>query len=158
MLGQLRGEVSDTLVALRELASGIYPAALEEGGVARALKVQTQGSPLQITIDGDGAGRYPLEVEATIYFCCLEALQNIAKYAQANVAHVMLRDEDGVVMFSIEDDGLGFDPTTVTYGSGLRNISDRVAAARGTMQISSAPGDGTIITGHIPIRQSEMAQ
>jgi signal transduction histidine kinase len=156
MLGQLRGEVSDTLVALRELALGIYPAALEQGGVAHALKVQTQDSPLRTTIDSDGTGRYPLEVEATVYFCCLEALQNIAKYAQASAAHVTLRDEDGAVTFIVKDDGVGFDPTTITYGSGLRNISDRVAAARGTLEISSAPGRGTTITGHIPVTQIEI--
>jgi signal transduction histidine kinase len=153
MLGQLRGEVSDTLVALRDLALGIYPAALEEGGIAHALEVQTQASPLKTTIDGEGLGRYPLDVEATVYFCCLEALQNVAKYSHASAAHVVLRDEDGTVTFSVEDDGVGFDPTTITYGSGLRNIADRVAAARGTLEISSAPGRGTTISVCIPAGQ-----
>jgi signal transduction histidine kinase len=156
MLGQLRGEVSDTLVALRELALGIYPAALEEGGIAHALEVQTKGSPLVTTIDSDGAGRYPLEIEATVYFCCLEALQNIAKYAHASAARVLLRDEDGSITFSVEDDGVGFDPATITHGSGLRNISDRVAAARGTLQILSAPGNGTRISARIPADQLQV--
>jgi signal transduction histidine kinase len=157
MLGQLKGEVSDTLTALRELAAGIYPAALERGGIVPALEAQTESSVLSTTIDGGDLGRYPLEIEATVYFCCLEALQNVAKYAGADSAKVVLRGEDGAVSFSVHDDGAGFDPETTTYGSGLRNIADRVAAARGTIEIFSAPGRGTTITGKIPARQLELA-
>jgi signal transduction histidine kinase len=155
MLRQLRGEVDDTLTALRELASGIYPAALEEGGVARALEVATQDFPVPTSIEAEGLRRYPIESEATVYFCCLEALQNVAKYATARSAHVTLLDANGTVAFSVRDDGIGFDPGTTVWGSGLKNISDRVEAARGTVEISSQPGAGTIISGSIPVRALE---
>ncbi|MDP9234724.1 MAG: histidine kinase, partial [Actinomycetota bacterium] len=135
MLSQLRGEVGDTLTALRELASGIYPAALEEGGVALALEQQVRDFPVDTTIDTDGMGRYPIESEATVYFCCLEALQNIGKYARAQRAIVTLRDDGEAISFSVRDDGVGFDPATTAWGSGLRNISDRVAASRGSVEV-----------------------
>jgi signal transduction histidine kinase len=155
MLSQLRGEVSDTLTALRDLASGIYPAALEEGGVVRALEVATQNFPVPTVIESEDLGRYPIESEATVYFCCLEALQNVAKYAEAHSAGVTLHHADGTISFSVHDDGIGFDPKSTVYGSGLRNISDRIAAARGTVEISSQPGSGTTISGRIPVKTLE---
>jgi signal transduction histidine kinase len=158
MLGQLRGEVGDTLTALRELASGIYPAALEEGGVARALQEQVRDFPVATVIDADGIGRYPIESEATVYFCCLEALQNVGKYASAHGATVTLRDDGEAISFSVRDDGVGFDPTTTAWGSGLRNISDRVAASRGSVEVSSVPGAGTTISGRIPVKTLQAAR
>jgi signal transduction histidine kinase len=158
MLAQLRGEVGDTLAALRELASGIYPAGLEEAGVARALEAATRDFPVPTAIDSDGLHRYPIESEATVYFCCLEGLQNVAKYAAASRATVRLRDEDGVIAFSVHDDGIGFDPGSTVWGSGLRNISDRIAAARGSIQITSTPGAGTTIAGRIPVKTLEAVQ
>jgi signal transduction histidine kinase len=155
MLGQLRGEVGDTLSALRELASGIYPAALEEGGVAQALEAATYDFPVPTVIESEGLRRYPIESEATVYFCCLEALQNIAKYAAAQSVRVTLREADGSLAFSVRDDGMGFDPESTVWGSGLRNISDRVAAARGSVEVSSRPGSGTTIAGSIPVRSLE---
>ncbi|MDP9227066.1 MAG: histidine kinase, partial [Actinomycetota bacterium] len=155
MIDQLRNEVADTLVALRELAVGIYPSALEEGGIAHALAAQTQNAPVPTTLDIDGLGRYPLDIEATIYFCCLEALQNVAKYSGASYALVTLRDGDGAISFSVQDDGRGFDPQATTMGSGLRNISDRVAASRGVVTVSSWPGGGTTVAGWIPVKVAE---
>ncbi|HEX3326722.1 MAG TPA: histidine kinase [Actinomycetota bacterium] len=152
MLSQLRGQVGDTLTALRELASGIYPAALEEGGVGRALQEQVRDFPVATVIDADGIGRYPIESEATVYFCCLEALQNVGKYASAHRATVTLRDDGEAISFSVRDDGVGFDPATTAWGSGLRNISDRVAASRGSVEVSSVRGAGTTISGRIPVK------
>ena len=157
MLGQLREEVGDTLTALRELASGIYPAVLEEQGVAAALEAQVRHSPIPTLVDANSLGRYPLESEATVYFCCLEALQNVAKYAAAKHAWVTLRERDGALAFSVRDDGRGFDPDATTFGSGLRNITDRIEAARGSVEIISSPGAGTTITGRIPAPRVEMA-
>jgi signal transduction histidine kinase len=152
MVSQLRGDVGDTLSALRELASGIYPAALEEGGVAQALEVATRDFPVPTLIQSDGLRRYPIDSEATVYFSCLEALQNVAKYATAQNARVTLRYVNSAIVFSVHDDGIGFDPKSTVWGSGLRNISDRVAAARGTVDISSQPGAGTTISGWIPVK------
>jgi len=93
MLAQLREEVQDTLTALRDLAAGVYPAALEEKGVAGALEEQVKSSPVPVMIRTEGLGRYPLEGEATVYFCCLEALQNVAKYADAKQVLVTLSEK-----------------------------------------------------------------
>jgi signal transduction histidine kinase len=152
MLGQLRGEVGDTLTALRELASGIYPSALEESGVAQALHEQVRDFPVATVIDADGMRRYPIESEATVYFCCLEALQNVGKYASAHRAIVTLRDDGENISFTVRDDGVGFDPATTVWGTGFRNIFDRVAASRGTVEVSSTPGAGTTISGQLPIK------
>ena len=105
------------------------------------------GRPL---LDADGVGRYPQEVEAAVYFSCLEALQNVTKYADASSATVRLRSEDGLT-FEISDDGRGFDATAASLGSGLQGMADRVAAIGGTLDVRSSPGRGTTITGRIPI-------
>lgn len=158
MLAQLGGEVQDTLSALRELAAGVYPAALEEGGLHVALEEQAKISPVPTLIHAEGLTRYPLDSEATVYFCCLEALQNVVKYAGATQARVTLRDEHGQLSFKVEDDGRGFDARTTAYGSGMRNMADRVAASGGAIDVISAPGAGTTVTGRIPVRPLEPAR
>ena len=90
------------------------------------------------------------EVEAAVYFCVLEALQNVQKYAGASRATVRLANPDGRLTFEVEDDGRGFDPATVRRGSGLTNIADRLDALGGGLEISSAPGNGTRLRGTIP--------
>ncbi len=158
MLAQLGGEVQDTLSALRELAAGVYPAALEEGGLYVALEEQAKISPVPTLIHAEGLTRYPLDSEATVYFCCLEALQNVVKYAGATQARVTLRDEHGQLSFKVEDDGRGFDAQSTAYGSGMRNMADRVAAWGGAIDVISAPGMGTTITGRIRVRPLEPAR
>jgi signal transduction histidine kinase len=96
-------------------------------------------------------GRYPQQIEAAVYFCVLEALQNVAKYAQASAARVTLRSDGRYLVFTITDDGNGFDPATTPRGSGLQGISDRLAALEGTMDIASVPGHGTQLTGRVPV-------
>jgi signal transduction histidine kinase len=87
----------------------------------------------------------------TVYFCCLEGLQNAAKHAGpgATVTSV-LSEAEGRVCFCVDDDGAGFDPGTVERGAGLTNLGDRVAAVGGTLRIETAPGCGTHVTGRIP--------
>jgi signal transduction histidine kinase len=85
-----------------------------------------------------------------VYFSCLEALQNAAKYAQATSATVRLTTHDGLV-FEIRDDGRGFDPSSTSLGTGLQGIADRVAAIGGTLDVRSSLGRGTTITGRIPV-------
>jgi signal transduction histidine kinase len=95
-------------------------------------------------------GRYPREIEAALYFCVLEALQNVAKYAQAPAARVTLRHDGRCLAFTVEDDGQGFDRATTPAGSGLQGITDRLAALGGTIDITSTPGHGTRVTGRVP--------
>ncbi|HEX6845081.1 MAG TPA: ATP-binding protein, partial [Actinomycetota bacterium] len=111
---------------------------------------QARKAVVPTTLSADGIGRYPPEVEATVYFSCLEALSNIAKYAAATSARVALAQTDGHLTFSVKDDGIGFDPAATRSGTGLQGIADRLSAVGGTIDISSSPGVGTEVTGRIP--------
>ena len=86
-----------------------------------------------------------------MYFCILEALQNVAKYARASHAAVALSCPDGHLEFTITDDGAGFDTTKATHGTGLQGMADRLAAVGGALRIHSAPGLGTTISGTLPV-------
>ena len=90
-------------------------------------------------------------MEAAVYFCCLEALQNVQKYAGASKAAVRLREQEGVLRFEVEDDGKGFDPVAAKKGSGLINMSDRLDALGGGLTVESPPGAGATLTGSIPV-------
>jgi signal transduction histidine kinase len=87
-----------------------------------------------------------------MYFCCLEALQNVAKYANASTARLRLTDHDGVVSFTLTDDGTGFDPARTPLGTGLQGMKDRLEALGGTLTVNSSLGAGTTVVGSIPAR------
>jgi signal transduction histidine kinase len=150
MASEAKGEAQDALNNLRDLARGIYPPLLADQGLAVALEAQARKASLPVEIRSDGVGRYPQEAEATAYFCVLEALQNVAKYAEATTAVVNLREEDGELLFSVSDDGRGFDVRSTPRGSGLQNMADRLDAVGGHLEIDSAPGRGTTVTGRVP--------
>ena len=103
-----------------------------------------------MTVDADGIGRFGQDTEAAVYFCCLEALQNIAKYARASSARICLQAQNGTLRLTVSDDGIGYDARHTPMGSGLRNMSDRLAALGGRLEIQSAPGQGTTITAELP--------
>ena len=128
MLGQLKDERRDALENLRDLARGIYPPLLADKGLAAALEAQARKSSVPVSLESDGLERYPQEVEAAVYFCCLEALQNIAKYADASTATIRLADGSGALAFEVTDDGRGFDPGSTGYGTGLQGMADRLDA------------------------------
>jgi signal transduction histidine kinase len=104
-----------------------------------------------VTIEADGIQRYPQDVEATVYFCALEALQNVAKYAAASRADVCLSCSGGSLQFTITDDGTGFDTATARHGTGLQGMADRLAALGGTLHLHSQPGQGTTVSGRLPV-------
>ncbi|MDP9302187.1 MAG: histidine kinase [Actinomycetota bacterium] len=149
MATRLQGALRDALDDLRDLARGIYPPLLADKGLSSALDAQARKAAVTTTVEPDGVGRYPQEVEATVYFCALEALQNVAKYAEASSAVVRLSERDGALVFEIQDDGHGFDPDVASYGSGLQGMADRLDAIGGELQVRSAPGSGTTIRGRI---------
>jgi signal transduction histidine kinase len=151
MLEELGGEIDDALDTLRALALGIYPPLLEEQGVAPALAAQYVRSGLPVRMDADLEGRYPIEIEAAVYFAALEALQNAAKYANAAEIAIAIQPADGELRFSVRDDGIGFDPALAGHGSGLAGIRDRLAVFGGDATIESAPGEGTVVRGRVPI-------
>ena len=154
MLDDLQTEVGDALNDLRDLARGIYPPLLADKGLPAALDAQARKAAVPTTVVADGVGRFSQDLEATVYFSCLEALQNVAKYAEATAATITLRADDGQLEFTVADDGRGFDPNVTGYGTGLQGIVDRVAANGGTVQVRSAPGAGTSLIGRIPVPSS----
>ena len=154
MLRELRTETESALQNLRDLARGIYPPLLADKGLTAALGSQVRTSVVPVTVEADEVGRYAREVEAAVYFSVLEALQNVAKYSVAEHAIVSLRQSDGVLSFEVSDDGRGFDPATVARGSGLRGVADRIEAVGGELLIESTLGNGTRITGHVPVGEA----
>jgi signal transduction histidine kinase len=150
-LGEARRDLDRALAQLRDLAHGIYPVLLESDGLAGALGDAVERSSLPASLAVDGAGRYAPEVEAAVYFCCLEALQNAAKHGGhgARVA-VTLEHVGNALQFSVADDGPGFDPRSNGGGTGLQNMTDRIGALGGEIDIASAPGEGTVVRGMVP--------
>jgi signal transduction histidine kinase len=151
ILAEVREEAQEALDTLRDLARGIYPPLLADEGLGAALASQARKSPLSVEVLADHLGRYPREVEATAYFCCLEAMQNAAKYSSASSLRVVVGESDGVLRFEVRDDGRGFDPEGTHRGSGLQNVADRLDALGGTVELASSPGDGTVLIGCIPL-------
>jgi signal transduction histidine kinase len=151
LLTQIEAETQTALEDLRDLARGIYPPLLADQGLVAAIQAQSRKSQLGVQVDADGLGRFPADVEATVYFCTLEALQNIAKYAAAERTVIRLARANGSLSFEVEDDGRGFDPGAVASGSGLQGMADRLAAVGGSLEIRSAPGQGTTVAGHVPV-------
>jgi signal transduction histidine kinase len=150
VLAEVESEAADALENLRDLARGIYPPLLADQGLVAALSAQARKAALPVEVVSDGVGRYPQEIEAAVYFCCLEALQNAAKYSRASRAVVRLAGDDLSLNFLVEDDGAGFDPATTARGTGLQNMADRVEALGGRFEIDSRPGEGTRVTAKIP--------
>jgi ribose transport system permease protein len=149
---ELRADVDLALRELRELAHGIYPVRLEQEGLRGALSEAAERSAIAVCIDSESVGRYPTEIETAVYFCCREALQNAVKHAGKDVSAIVRLDAtESHLTFAVEDDGAGFDPTTDAAGVGIRNMRDRIAAIGGKLEIESAPGQGTRISGRVPI-------
>jgi signal transduction histidine kinase len=157
VFGDLKADAAGALENLRDLARGIYPPLLADLGLAAALNAQASKSPLPVTVEADAIGRFGQDTEAAVYFCCLEALQNTAKYAHATQARICLQAHNGTLSFAVSDDGTGYDARHTPMGSGLRNMADRLAALSGQLEVRSAPRQGTTITGHLPTTPSPAA-
>jgi signal transduction histidine kinase len=151
LLAQLKKDADEAIDTLRELARGIYPPLLASDGLDAALRSQTRRLPFPIELAVDQFPRQPREVESAIYFCCLEALQNTAKYAQASRAQLRIWIKDSTLAFTVRDDGKGFDPASVARSSGLQNMRDRLEALGGSLDLESAPGKGTTVAGQVPL-------
>jgi signal transduction histidine kinase len=150
MLADLHTETTQAIEDLRNLARGIYPPLLADKGLVAALEAQARKGSIATSVEAENVSRYPQQVEAAVYFCALEALNNVAKYSGADNAEVRLAQTNGDLTFEVSDDGAGFDSTKTSYGTGLRGMADRVEAIGGVLEIRSAPGEGTSVTGRIP--------
>jgi signal transduction histidine kinase len=151
MITELQEDTAAALETLRDLARGIYPQVLADRGLPAALEAQIRKTPVPVELRPDSIGRYPQEIEAAVYFCCLEALQNVAKYADASRVTVSLSGRNGELAFSVADDGRGFDAETTPLGSGMQNMADRLAALGGSIDVRSRPGEGTTVVGRLPV-------
>jgi signal transduction histidine kinase len=151
LVAQLQADTTDALDTLRDLARGIYPPILADRGLPAALEAQGRKAVVPVRLEPDGVGRYPQEVESAVYFCVLEALQNVGKYANASQVTVRLVEEEGDLVFRVRDDGVGFDPDASGRGTGIRGMADRLEAVGGELELESAPGCGTTIGGRVPV-------
>jgi signal transduction histidine kinase len=150
MLVDLRSDATQALEDLRDLAHGIYPPLLADKGLVSALESQARKSAVPVAVAHDGVGRYPPDAEAAVYFCVLEALQNIGKYAQASQVEVRLEATDSTLRFAVQDDGVGFDAEK-RGGGGLTNMRDRLEALGGSLTIESTQGRGATVSGVVPV-------
>lgn len=153
MLDELATGIQDAVQELRSLAHGIYPPLLVDRGLVEALSAAAARAALPTDLDAGGVARYSPEVEAAVYFCCLEALQNAGKHAgEGAQATIRLWEEEGGLLFEVADDGAGFDlGQQAGDGAGFVNMGDRVGAIGGSLGVHSAPGQGTRISGRIPL-------
>ena len=152
VLASVGSQMDDILHEVRSLARGIYPSLLTERGVAEALRAAARSAPVPVEVRGR-VWRYGEDIEVAVYFCCLEALQNVAKHAGAEPsAIVTLAEEDGRLAFEVSDSGVGFNARRAPRGSGLINMRDRIEAVGGSVDVISRRGRGTSVRGSVPVR------
>lgn len=150
VLEQLEADAGSAIQVVRDLAAGIYPPLLEAEGLLAAITQQTQKAAIPVAVHGYDVGRFSRDIEAAVYFSVLEALQNTAKYANAESASVSLTGTGGDLLFQVRDDGNGFDAASIKRGAGLNGMADRLDTVGGTISIDSEPGTGTVVRGSVP--------
>ncbi len=151
MLRRLGDEIDLALDELRSLAAGVYPSLLAARGLSDAIRTAALESPVPTRVEIAGSDRCPKEVETATYFCCIEALQNVAKHAPDAGSVSILLNRNGGLRFEVRDDGPGFEVGDAAAGNGLMNMRDRIAAVGGELEIRSTPGAGTVVAGTIPV-------
>jgi signal transduction histidine kinase len=152
LLDVLGHQVDQVLGSVRTLAHGIYPPVLQEYGLAEALRSMARASALPVSVRATDLGRYPHAVEVAVYFCCLEAIQNVVKHAGPDVeAMVRLWGTEEGLSFEVSDHGRGFDVGPAGPGMGLSGMKDRIEAVGGHLKVVSAHGQGTTVRGRIRV-------
>jgi signal transduction histidine kinase len=153
VIDDLRLEAQQILTELRELAQGIHPSVLSDGGILEAVEDRCARLPLDVTLETSEAlraRRFGDDVEGAAYFFITESLANVLKHAEARRATISLNYDDGRLVLGVADDGRGFDLGTASDG-GLTGLGDRIRALGGTVTISSRPGRGSRITASLPV-------
>ena len=151
-LASVGRQMDDVLQELRSLARGIYPSLLHECGLREALRAAARNSPIPVAVRAAGIGRYAEDLEVAVYFCCLEALQNVAKHAGPDATTMVTLAQDGPdLRFEVHDSGVGFDPEAAAPGNGLINMRDRIEANGGTLKVTARRGRGTSVRGRVPV-------
>jgi histidine kinase/DNA gyrase B/HSP90-like ATPase/histidine kinase len=156
-LGQLATQIDTAETVLADTASGVSSILVSERGLVAALNAELSGAHPPIVVTSPDAlsdRRFPSEVETAVYFCCLEAVNNARKHAPGAAVAVEVREVQGMLRFTVRDQGPGFTSQTEGAGAGgrgLRNVAARTAAVGGKISIRSVPGVGTTIEGSVPL-------
>jgi signal transduction histidine kinase len=125
---------------------------LGDRGLEEALRAAARNSPLAVSIRASAVGRLPEDIETAVYFACVEALQNAAKHAQRETSVLISLRQGKTLLFEVRDDGVGFAVDSMPAGAGLANMRDRIEAIGGRLAIESAAGQGTCVSGSVPLR------
>src|SRR5262249_55825525 len=149
------GELAAALEELRELARGLHPAVLADRGLDAAVDSLAERAAVPVDVELDLERRLPAAVEVAAFYVIAESLTNVAKYARADRALVRVTRENGLAVVEVRDDGVG--GAEIGAGTGLRGLSDRLAALDGRLEIDSAPGAGTIVRAIIPVPSDDGA-
>ncbi len=154
-LTELGRELEEAIDELRALGHGIYPTVLANSGLVTALQALAGRSAGRITFTDGHVGDFPAEIEAALYYCCLEAVHNATKHAgpHSTISILLSAGADGELHLEVSDNGCGFDPAGANGGVGLRNMRDRLGAVHGRLEIVSELGSGTTVAGAVPIRR-----
>jgi signal transduction histidine kinase len=153
VIDDMRLEAQQILSELRELAQGIHPSVLSDGGILEAIEDRCARLPLEVTLEtseGLRARRFGDNIEGAAYFFVTESLANVLKHADATRTTISLTYEDGRLLLAVADDGQGFDPNAASNG-GLEGLRDRIRALGGTVTVASAPGSGTRVSASLPV-------
>lgn len=150
LLREMQEDVGEALETVRSLARGVHPPLLEAQGLMAALTARARSLTLPVEVRCE-AGRYSHDVEAVIYFCCAEALQNLAKHARASRATLHVWRDNGRLEFEVCDNGDGFDPSGPGTGVGMQSMRDRVDALGGRLDVTTRPHLGTTVSGWLPL-------
>jgi signal transduction histidine kinase len=150
LLTEIEQDLATASGQLRTLAHGIFPPLLLTGGLADALTGIASHAAATVRVDHVTRARFDPQVEAAVYFCCMESVQNAAKHAgDGATVTIDVRDGDGLTL-RVRDDGAGFDPATAPRGHGFTNMADRLGALGGSLDVASSLGGGTTVTGTVP--------
>lgn len=157
LASQVKAGIQETVESIRDLARGIFPPLLADQGLIAAIQSHISKMEMDARVEATGMDgvRFAPEVEANVYFCVREALQNASKHAPGARVTIRLIAENIRLSFVVADRGPGFDPASVKASSGLQNMRDRVEAIGGAFEISAATGRGTEVKGTIPARTME---
>lgn len=153
VLVEMGHDVRGAIEELRNLARGIFPPLLADRGLGEAITSAARRSPLPVDVASSLARRFSPDLEAAVYFCCLEALQNAAKHAPDASVHITITADGETLTFTISDDGPGFDAPRVEHGDGFVNMTDRLGALGGGIEVASTPGAGTTVRGWVPVSE-----
>jgi signal transduction histidine kinase len=156
VIDDMRLEAQHILSELRELAQGIHPSVLSDGGIVEAVEDRCARLPLEVTLEaseGLRARRFGDNIEGAAYFFVTESLANVLKHADATRATISLTCDDERLLLGVADDGRGFDPAAASDG-GLAGLRDRIRALGGTVSVASKPGSGTRVTASLPVSGS----